>query len=55
MVFCGNPSEWRPNAPFLSIKLVKTARRLEMCLAVELDLNITHYDDLYMSCRLQRY
>jgi len=23
MVFCGNPSEWRPKAPFLSIKLVR--------------------------------
>jgi len=22
MVFCGNPSEWRPKAPFSSIKLV---------------------------------
>jgi len=30
---------------------LKTARRLEMCLAVEVDLNITHYVDLYMSCR----
>jgi len=29
---------------------LKTARRLEMCLAVELDLNITHYVDLYLSC-----
>ena len=24
MVFCGNPSEWRPNAPFSSIKLIKS-------------------------------
>jgi len=30
---------------------LKTARRLEMCLAVELDLNITHYIDFYMSWR----
>jgi len=28
-----------------------TAGRLEMCPAVELDLNITHYFDLYMSSR----
>jgi len=30
MVFCGNPSQWRPNAPFLSIKLVKTARLVSL-------------------------
>jgi len=24
MVFCGYPSEWRPNAPFSSIKLIRS-------------------------------